>query len=67
MFNSIALMVGETSSGMDLSVLTQLWTQAKSMITDVITIVSSHPLLVCMLIALPLVGLGVGLFKRLVS
>ena len=67
MFNSIVLMVGEASSGMDLSVLTQLWTQAKGMITDVISIVSSHPLLVCMLIALPLVGLGVGLFKRLVS
>lgn len=52
---------------MNLDVLTSLWTQAKTMITDVIGIVAQHPLLVCMLIALPLVGLGVGLFKRLVS
>lgn len=52
---------------MDLSVLGTLWTQAKIMITDVIDVVSSHPLLICMLIALPLVGLGVGLFKRLVN
>lgn len=52
---------------MDLSVLSTLWTQAFSMIGDVVTLVSAHPLLVCMLIALPLVGLGVGLFKRLVA
>ena len=52
---------------MDLSVLTTLWTQVKTMIVDVIGIVSAHPLLICMLIALPLVGLGVGLFKRLVN
>ncbi len=55
------------SSSMNLDVLGTLWTQAKTMILDVIDIVSAHPLLVCMLIALPLVGLGVGLFKRLVS
>lgn len=51
---------------MDLTVLTTLWTQAKTMIVDVIGIVSSEPLLVTLLVALPLVGLGVGLFKRLV-
>ena len=51
---------------MDLSVLTTLWNQAKTMITDVIGIVSGEPLLVTLLVALPLVGLGVGLFKRLV-
>lgn len=51
---------------MDLSVLSTLWTQAKTMITDVINIVSGEPLLVTLLVALPLVGLGVGLFKRLV-
>lgn len=51
---------------MDLTVIGTLWTQVKTMLGDVITIVSGHPLLICMLIALPLVGLGVGMFKRLV-
>lgn len=60
-------LLADPVAGMDLGVLTDLWTQAKTMITDVIGIVAQHPLLVCMLIALPLVGLGVGLFKRLVS
>lgn len=61
------VLLAEVESGMDLKVLTDLWAQAKIMITDIIGIVQQHPLLVCMLIALPLVGLGVGLFKRLVS
>lgn len=52
---------------MDLTVLGTLWTQVFSMIGDVVTLVSSHPLLITTLIALPLVGLGVGLFKRLVG
>lgn len=55
------------STGMNLSVLTDLWDIALVMIQDVVALVSQHPLLICMLIALPLVGLGVGLFKRLVS
>lgn len=52
---------------MDLSSLDSLWTFAKGGLTDVIGLVQQHPLLVVMLIGLPLVGLGVGLFKRLVS
>lgn len=55
------------STGMDLSVLGDVWDIALSMLQDVVGLVSQHPLLVCMLIALPLVGLGVGLFKRLVG
>lgn len=52
---------------MDLTVLTTLWTQAKTMIVDVIGIVADNPLMVCICVALPLVGLGVGLFKRIVA
>ena len=65
--NEIMLLAEGDPKIMDLTVLGNLWTQAKGMILDVIDIISGHPLLVCMLIALPLVGLGVGLFKRLVS
>lgn len=57
----------DTQSAMDLSVLGDVWDIALDMMQDVVGLVSAHPLLVCMLIALPLVGLGVGLFKRLVS
>lgn len=57
----------DPQTGMDLSVLGDVWDIALSMMQDVVSLVSQHPLLVCMLIALPLVGLGVGLFKRLVS
>ena len=52
---------------MDLSVISSLWSYAVNMIKDVITIVSGEPLLVCLVVALPLIGLGVGLFKRIIN
>lgn len=61
------ILAEEVASKLNLDVLTTLWTQAKGMITDVITIIAGQPLLTCICVALPLVGLGVGLFKRLVS
>ncbi len=52
---------------MSLDVVSQVWTIAKTMMTDTIGIVQQHPLLIVTLVAVPLVGLGIGLFKRLVS
>lgn len=46
--------------------VTSFWTVAKDMITDTINIVTSNPLLVTIIIAVPLIGIGVGLFNRLV-
>ena len=53
------------SGTFSLSVLQDLWTQAAGMIIDVINIVASQPLLVMLVIALPLVGIGIGLFSRI--
>lgn len=52
---------------MNLDIIGSLWGVCKNMITDVIGIVSSEPLLVCLVVALPLIGLGVGLFKRIIN
>lgn len=51
---------------MDLTVISNFWAVAKTMITDTIGIVTGNALLVTLVIAVPLVGLGVGLFNRLV-
>lgn len=51
---------------MGLDVVGKVWESGSSMLTDVIDIVASQPLLIILLVALPLVGLGIGLFKRLV-
>lgn len=51
---------------MALDVIGEVWGSGSSMLTDVIDIVASQPLLIILLVALPLVGLGIGLFKRLV-
>ena len=51
---------------LDLTPVTSIWDIGKTMIGDVIEVVSTHPLLVVTLIAIPLVGLGISLFKRLV-
>lgn len=50
---------------MDLSVVTDLWGIVKPIIVDVIGIVKAEPLMVALIIALPLIGLGVGLFSRI--
>ena len=49
----------------DLATLGNLWQMGASMIIDVINIIASQPLLVMLVIALPLVGLGIGLFSRI--
>lgn len=49
----------------DLSVLQQLWQQAAGMIIDTINIIASQPMLVMLCVAMPLVGLGIGLFSRI--
>lgn len=51
---------------MGFDVVGEVWESGSSMLTDVIDIVASQPLLIILLVALPLVGLGIGLFKRLV-
>lgn len=51
---------------MGLDVVGEVWKSGSSMLTDVIDLVASQPLLIILLVALPLVGLGIGLFKRLV-
>lgn len=51
---------------MGLDVVGEVWESGSSMLTDVIDIVASQPLFIILLVALPLVGLGIGLFKRLV-
>lgn len=55
-----------TPAPMNFEGVESLWDKAFGWLGDVVGIVSGHPLLVVMLIGLPLVGLGVGLFKKLV-
>lgn len=55
-----------TAATMDLSTLGELWAYAQSMLQDVISIISNHALLVCLVLVVPLIGLGVSLFKRIV-
>lgn len=50
---------------MDLGIISDIWVVVKPFITDIIDIVSAEPLLVALIIALPLIGLGVGLFSRI--
>lgn len=50
----------------DFSSVGELWSFGASMLQDVIAIISNQPILVALVFALPLVGLGIGLFKRLV-
>ncbi len=54
-----------SSGTFSLSVLQDLWLQGAGMIIDTINIIASQPLLVMLVIALPLVGLGIGLFSRI--
>ena len=49
------------------SAVGDLWQFGASMMMDTVAIVSNQPILVALLFALPLVGLGIGLFKRLIS
>lgn len=53
------------SGTFSLGVLQDLWLQGAGMIIDTINIIASQPLLVMLVIALPLVGLGIGLFSRI--
>ena len=53
------------SGTFSLGVLQDLWKQGAGMIIDTINIIASQPLLVMLVIALPLVGLGIGLFSRI--
>lgn len=52
---------------LDLSIVQETWTYAAGMLMDTIAIVSSQQLIAIIVIALPLVGLGIGLFKRVIS
>lgn len=54
-----------SSGTFSLGVLQDLWDQGAGMIIDTINIIASQPLLVMLVIALPLVGLGIGLFSRI--
>lgn len=56
-----------TVEDMDLSVVQNLWTYGAGMLMDTIAIISSQDLLVIMVIALPLIGIGIGLFKRIIN
>lgn len=56
-----------TPQTMDLDTLGNVWNYAQSMFQDTLAIISNHPILVTILIALPLVGIGVGLFKRIIN
>lgn len=56
-----------TVQPMDLSVVQNLWTYGAGMLMDTIAIVSSQDLLVILVIALPLIGIGIGLFKRIIN
>lgn len=56
-----------TAVDMDLSVVQNLWTYGAGMLMDTIAIISSQDLLVIMVIALPLIGIGIGLFKRIIN
>lgn len=51
---------------MDLTQVGNVWNYAQSMLQDTLAIVSNNPLLIALLIALPLVGIGIGLFKRII-
>lgn len=53
------------SGTFDLGVLQQLWLQGAGMIIDTINIIASQQLLVMLVVCLPLVGLGIGLFSRI--
>lgn len=71
-FGSIGSFAAETtptpipaSGTFSLDVLQQLWTYGAGMVVDTINIIASQPLLVMLVIALPLVGLGIGLFSRI--
>lgn len=52
---------------MDISSVGDIWQYAQSMLQDTLAIISNHGILVALIIALPLVGIGIGLFKRLIS
>lgn len=52
---------------LDLSIVQELWTYGAGMLMDTIAIVSSQQLIAILVIALPLVGIGIGLFKRVIS
>ena len=54
-----------SSGTMDLSVLNTLWKYTAGMLVDTINIIASQQLLVMLVICLPLVGIGIGLFSRL--
>lgn len=51
---------------MDLSTVGNVWNYAQSMLQDVIAIISNYPLLVTLVLTLPLIGIGIGLFKRII-
>lgn len=56
-----------SAQDMDLSAVGNVWNYAQSMLQDTLAIVSNYPILVILLIALPLVGIGIGIFKRLIN
>ena len=55
------------SGTLDLAVLQQLWLQAAGMLIDTINIIASQPLLVMITVAMRLVGIGIGMFKRILA
>lgn len=50
---------------MTFSSVGDIWQYAQSMLQDTLAIISNYPILVAIIIALPLLGVGIGLFKRL--
>ena len=52
---------------LDFSSVGEVWSFGASMMMDTIAIISNNALLVALVFALPLVGLGIGLFKRLIG
>lgn len=52
---------------MDLSTVGNIWNYAQSMLQDVIAIISNYPLLITLVLTLPLIGIGIGLFKRIIN
>lgn len=54
-----------TGGTFSLGIITELWDVVAGMAMDTIQIIASQPMLVMMCIAVPLIGIGVGIFGRI--
>lgn len=66
MFSLLAPMAAEASVSTVLTDVGTVVTQAMTWAGNVVTFISANPLIM-VFVALPLVGLGVGLIKRMIS